>query len=58
MMLKGDPCRQTFFTSGTIDGERIIFNLSADGTRVSAYSEETGYVMWEKLVAMYAGGVL
>ncbi len=35
--------------------ERIIFNLSADGAKVSAYSEETGYVMWEKLAAMYAG---
>ena len=44
-----------FHGRNDIDGERIIFNLSADGTKVSAFSEETGYVMWEKLVAMYAG---
>lgn len=44
-----------FHGRNDIDGERIIFNLSADGTKVSAYSEKTSYVMWEKLVAMYAG---
>lgn len=44
-----------FHSRNDIDGERIIFNLSADGTKVSAYSEKTSYVMWEKLVAMYAG---
>ena len=44
-----------FHGRNDIYGERIIFNLSADGTKTSAYNDKTGYVMWEKLAAMYAG---
>lgn len=33
-----------------INGERIIFHISVDGKRVSAYTEATGYVFYEKLV--------
>jgi hypothetical protein len=34
------------------NGERIVFHISADGKKISAYSEDTGYVFYEKLVLL------
>ena len=33
-------------------GERIVFNISSDGRRVSAYSEKSGYVFYDKLLLL------
>lgn len=33
-------------------GERMIFHVSADGRRLSVYTEETGYVFYEKLLLL------
>lgn len=35
-----------------INGSRIIFHISGDGKKVSAYTEQTGYVFYEKLVVL------
>ena len=35
-----------------LNGERIIIHLSSDGKKVSAYSEETGYVFYEKMIIL------
>jgi len=32
------------------NGERIAFRISGDGRRISAYSEETGYVFRDRLI--------
>lgn len=34
------------------DGTRIAFHISGDGSRISAYTEETGYVFHERLVML------
>ena len=33
-------------------GQRIAFRISSDGRRVSAYSEETGYIFGDKLIML------
>lgn len=38
--------------SGTRGREKIVFNVSPDGKRLSAYSDETGYVFYEKLLLL------
>lgn len=35
-----------------LDGDSIIFHISADGRKVSAYTEGTGYVFYEKLIIL------
>ncbi|MDO5125652.1 MAG: sugar phosphate nucleotidyltransferase [Ruminococcus sp.] len=35
-----------------INGERIIFHISSDGSACSAYSEQTGYVFHERLIML------
>lgn len=34
------------------NGERIVIHLSSDGKKCSAYTEETGYVFYEKMVLL------
>lgn len=34
------------------NGERIIFHISSDGRRISAYTESTGYVFYERLLLL------
>lgn len=47
-------CREKLAASGADnrDKERIAFHISADGRRVSAYSDETGYVFHDKLLML------
>ncbi|MBQ9374894.1 MAG: hypothetical protein IJU04_00960, partial [Ruminococcus sp.] len=50
-----------FHERNDIDGERIVFSISSDGTTCSAYSEKTGYVFHERLImlamkALYESG--
>lgn len=35
-----------------IDGEEIIFHFLENGSKVTAYSEKTGYILYEKLVLL------
>ncbi|MBP0965268.1 MAG: hypothetical protein J5999_08250 [Oscillospiraceae bacterium] len=35
-------------------GREIVFSISSDGRKASAYSEESGYVFWERLVMIAA----
>ncbi len=37
-----------------INGQKIIFHISGDGKKSSAYTEETGYVFYEKLIVLTA----
>ncbi len=41
-----------FHSRNDIDGERIIFHLSPDGSSCSAYSDKTGYIFHERLVLL------
>lgn len=41
-----------FHSRNDIDGERVIFHLSPDGSECSAYSDKTGYVFHERLVLL------
>ncbi len=34
------------------NGERLVFHISSDGKKISAYTEETGYVFYEKLILL------
>ncbi len=34
------------------DGERIVFHISSDGRKLSAYTEKLGYVFYEKLLLL------
>lgn len=47
-----DCCREIFSEINDPDGERIAFSISSDGRRISAYTEETGYIYMEKLQLM------
>lgn len=38
------------------NGEAVVFHISGDGTKVSAYTEETGYVSQEKLIMLWCAG--
>ena len=35
-----------------VNGERIVFHISTDGRRASAYTDELGYVFYEKLMLL------
>ncbi|MFA5658806.1 MAG: sugar phosphate nucleotidyltransferase [Oscillospiraceae bacterium] len=35
-----------------IDGERIVVHISGDGKKASPYSDETGYIFYEKMVLL------
>jgi len=35
-----------------LNGERIVIHLSSDGKKVSAYTDETGYVFYEKMIIL------
>lgn len=35
-----------------VNGERVIFHISADGRKASAFTEETGYVFYERLIVL------
>ncbi|MGN0602259.1 MAG: sugar phosphate nucleotidyltransferase [Oscillospiraceae bacterium] len=35
-----------------INGERIVFHISADGSSCSVYTEETGYVSYDRLILL------
>lgn len=41
-----------FHKRNDIDGKKIIFNMSPDLYKISAYSEDTGYVVWERLMGL------
>lgn len=41
-----------FHSRNDIDGERIVFHISPDGSACSAYSDKTGYIFHERLVLM------
>lgn len=43
-----------FHGRNDIDGEKIIFHLSAQSDKCTAYTELTGYVGWERLVNLCA----
>lgn len=45
-------CERILEGKGNKNGERIAFRISADGKRISAYSEETGYVFRDKLIML------
>ena len=47
-------CRSVFSRHGACrrDAPRISFHISGDGRRVSAYSEETGYVFHDKVMML------
>ncbi|MDE6149099.1 MAG: hypothetical protein K2F81_03260, partial [Ruminococcus sp.] len=53
---------ELFHSKNDIDGEKIIFHISADGNSCSAYTDKTGYVFHERLVllamkALYRNGI-
>lgn len=43
---------QVLQEANAAEGQEIIFHVSADGRKVSAYTEETGYVFHEKLLLL------
>ncbi|WP_124099740.1 sugar phosphate nucleotidyltransferase [Ruminococcus sp. Marseille-P6503] len=43
---------ELFHSRNDIDGERIVFHLSPDGSSCSAYNDKTGYVFHERLVLL------
>ncbi|MEG0614301.1 MAG: sugar phosphate nucleotidyltransferase [Oscillospiraceae bacterium] len=43
-------CEKVFSAVNDINGTRIIFHIASDGRKLSAYSDETGYVFYEKLL--------
>ena len=45
-------CGDILSGRGNKNGERIAFRISADGRRISAYSDETGYVFRDKLIML------
>ena len=45
-------CGNILEGKGNRSGERIAFRISADGKRISAYSEETGYVFRDRLIML------
>lgn len=45
-------CENILEGKGNRSGERIAFRISADGKRISAYSEETGYVFRDRLIML------
>lgn len=44
--------RRIFDKINDRSGERMIFHVSSDGKRLSVYSDETGYVFYEKLLLL------
>lgn len=46
-----------FHERNDIDGEKIIFHVSADGGSCSAYTEKTGYVFHERLLLLAMKGL-
>lgn len=47
-----DVCKKALSGKNDPGGTRIAFRISADGKRVSAYSEDTGYVFCDKLIML------
>lgn len=45
-----DTCEEMLKEINDDSGEPIIFHISGDGTKISAFTEETGYIFYEKLV--------
>lgn len=45
-------CSKILSTVNDKDGDHIIFHISSDGKKLSAYSDETGYVFYEKLILL------
>lgn len=45
-------CDSLFRSRNDIDGERIVFHISNEGTACSAYSDKTGYIFHERLVLL------
>lgn len=45
-------CRELFDGVNDRNGERIIFHISSDAKKITAYTEETGYIFYEKLVLL------
>ncbi|MGN0593966.1 MAG: hypothetical protein ACI4I6_02300, partial [Hominimerdicola sp.] len=43
---------EIFHQRNDINGEKIIFHLAPDGGQISAYSDKTGYVIWERLLCL------
>ncbi|MBQ8781245.1 MAG: NTP transferase domain-containing protein [Oscillospiraceae bacterium] len=48
----GDICRRILDEINDKSGEPVVFHISGDGSKVSAYTDETGYVPQEKLVML------
>lgn len=40
------------------NGERVVFHISSDGKKISAFSENTGYIFYEKLLLMACSVIL
>lgn len=47
-----DCCGRILDRKNDRSGKRIAFHISSDGSRISAYTDETGYVFREKLLLM------
>ncbi len=45
-------CDRIIFTKNDFKGTRIVIHLSGDGSKVSFYSDETGNVSYDKLIAL------
>lgn len=45
-----DTCEEMLKAINDNSGDPIIFHISGSGTKISAFTEETGYVFYEKLV--------
>lgn len=43
---------ELFHEKNDIDGEKIIFHVSADGSSCSAYTDKTGYIFHERLILL------
>lgn len=45
-------CNELLAKINDKNGERLVFHISSDGKKISAYTEETGYVFYEKLILL------
>lgn len=43
---------ELFHSKNDVDGEKIIFHISADGNSCSVYTDKTGYIFYERLVLL------
>lgn len=48
--LISDMCNEILKEKSDDRGRRLIFHIGSDGKKISAYSDETGYMYYEKLI--------